>query len=33
MQGWLQHQEVLMLINFGSSHTFIGTELTERLHR
>jgi len=30
-QGTVQNQEVLMLVDSGSSHTFISTELAERL--
>jgi hypothetical protein len=31
LQGWIQQQEVLMLIDSGSSHTFVSSTLTEKL--
>lgn len=31
LQGWIQHKEVLMLIDSGSSHTFISAALVDRL--
>lgn len=30
-QGWLQNKEVLMLVDSGSSHTFISAELAKKL--
>uniref|UniRef100_A0ACD5UVC4 Uncharacterized protein n=1 Tax=Avena sativa TaxID=4498 RepID=A0ACD5UVC4_AVESA len=31
LQGWIQQQEVLMLIDSGSSHTFVSSTLAEKL--
>ena len=31
LQGWIQQQEVLMLVDSGSSHTFVSSALAERL--
>lgn len=31
LQGWIQNQEVLLLVDSGSSHTFISAELADKL--
>lgn len=31
LQGWIQQHEVLMLVDSGSSHTFVSSDLAERL--
>jgi hypothetical protein len=31
LQGWIQQQEVIMLVDSGSSHTFVSSTLAERL--
>ncbi|CAN6297623.1 unnamed protein product [Urochloa humidicola] len=32
LQGLLQHQEILILVDYGSTHTFINSELVDKLN-